>query len=705
MKGFVIFVAFIILNALQIKAQTPNNLILNPGCEDPLVGGEIPNWTEVVGSSWTQASSSGPYDGNYYFYAGKVPSDGELRQDIDVSSLACTIDNGLQDFEFVGYVMSFDQTPPDETQIKIEYRNASNTTVLYTYDSGKNNNVVTWKKISSTTTAPAGTRWIRIRLISTYQTGGTSNDGYYDSLSLVATPVPIPTSPLELGNDTTLCQGKSLVLDATNPGATYLWSDNSTTPTLTVNSAGKYWVDLSINNCNYSDSINISYKAVPTVNLGNDTTLCQGQTAQLNLTGSGGITYQWPDNSNGSSFTITTAGMYWVDVTENQCTASDTINVSYTALPVFDLGNDTSLCENDLLKLNATTSGATYSWQNNSNSPTYTVNSTGKYWVDVSINGCSSSDTINVSYTALPSVGLGNDTIICNATPFTLNAATTGATYVWSDNSTASNLTVSTSGNYWVEITVNSCFDSDSISVTYNTPPNINIGNDTSICENSGLILNASINGATNYLWSDNSILPSLSINGAGTYWVNVTANNCTASDTINILELILSQVNIGDDKLICKNEPITLDATTADAIAYQWQDNSSGPTFSTSSSGTYQVNIATICGTITEEINIETVNCDCYVYLPNTFTPNKDERNDHFLPLYDCTFDEYEFSIYDRFGEKIFNTTDPTLAWYGDINSNDAPEGIYTWHLTYIGQGMPRRTLYSGYGKVLLLR
>jgi hypothetical protein len=180
-----------------------------------------------------------------------------LRQDIDVSSLACPIDNGLQDFSFAGYVKSYNQSPADLSQIKVEYRNASNTAALYTYDSGTNSNTSSWKKVSTTTTAPVGTRWIRIRLISTYQNGSGSNDGIYDSLYLAAVPVTV-SSPIELGNDTTLCSGNSCLLNATVSGATYLWSNNSTSATLNAISAGKYWVEINANSCTFSDTINIT---------------------------------------------------------------------------------------------------------------------------------------------------------------------------------------------------------------------------------------------------------------------------------------------------------------------------------------------------------------------------------------------------------------------------------------------------------------
>ncbi len=698
MKIFFLF-SISVISASFAYAQ---NLILNPGNELPLVGGEIQFWTEVVGTAWTQATSQGPYEGSYYFYGGANPIDEELRQDIDVSSLACSIDNGIQDFSFIGYVKSYNQSPADLSQVVIEFRNSSNTTVLSKYDSGTNNNV-TWKKISTSKTAPSGTRWIRIRLISTWQNGGNSDDGIYDSLSLVATPVTVP-SPIELGNDTALCTGNTLKLDATVAGASYLWSDNSKTATLTTAAAGKYWVQVTDNSCIFSDTIDVTFNTTPTVSLGNDTDLCQGQNYLINISSSGNQNYLWSDNSTGSSYTISSAGKYWVQITENNCSAADTINATYTALPVFNLGNDTNLCENETLTLDATTVTAIYNWQDNASLATYTVTIAGKYWVDVSVNGCSSSDSIIVSYTASPKVNLGNDTTLCGTTSLTFNAFNANASYLWSDNSTQSSLTANTAGTYWAIATVNNCSDTDSISLTYTAQPNINIGNDTSICENTNITLDATTTNAAAYLWSDNSSASTMQTSGAGLYWVKVSVTPCVAYDSISISEIALPTVDLGDDKIICLGDSVTLDATTSGAT-YLWPDGSSNPTFTVADTGNYTVSVTTICGTATDDINVDTVSCECFVYVPNSFSPNHDQLNEIFIPVFECSFLEYEFSIYDRFGQQIFTTNESSQGWDGKINGNLAEVGIYTWHLDYKGSALPKKVLKSEYGWVSLLR
>jgi hypothetical protein len=159
------------------------NLILNPGNDEPLVGGEIPHWEEIVGTGWTQGLDS-PQAGIAKFKAGNADLV-ELHQEVDVSAWAPLIDAGLQVFAFSGYVMSFAQTPTDTTRIRVEYRPYAGAP-LATFDTGQVA-YTEWQEFADTRTAPAGTRIIRIRLTA-QKNNGTVNDGYFDSFSLIALP-------------------------------------------------------------------------------------------------------------------------------------------------------------------------------------------------------------------------------------------------------------------------------------------------------------------------------------------------------------------------------------------------------------------------------------------------------------------------------------------------------------------------------------
>jgi len=183
MRGFLHLLMYFFVSSIWGQ-----NLLTNPDAESPLVGGEIDGWTEVVGGNWTvRTSNPVAQSGTNYFFPG-VGSAGELIQDVDVSAYATTIDAGTQQFGFQGYLRVFPQSPADDARIVVEYRDATNTTVLYSYDTGNFSNTSSWDLVSDVATAPNFTRIIRVRLISS-RNNGANNDGYYDNLSLTATSV------------------------------------------------------------------------------------------------------------------------------------------------------------------------------------------------------------------------------------------------------------------------------------------------------------------------------------------------------------------------------------------------------------------------------------------------------------------------------------------------------------------------------------
>ncbi len=160
-------------------------LLSNPGNEAAEAGQGPASWTVVAGSGWTtRTSDPEPKEGTDYFFAGDGPL-GELSQDVDVSEYAAAIKAGRQEFRFEGYVRSWDQSPADSARIILEYRGRNNELVLGALDSGEITDTANWRRVSDRRFAPAGTGWIRVRLVST-RYNGSNNDGYFDALSLRA---------------------------------------------------------------------------------------------------------------------------------------------------------------------------------------------------------------------------------------------------------------------------------------------------------------------------------------------------------------------------------------------------------------------------------------------------------------------------------------------------------------------------------------
>ncbi|MCL4820131.1 MAG: VCBS repeat-containing protein [Vicinamibacteria bacterium] len=211
------------------------NLLRNPGNDLPLIGNEIPFWREIAGTDWKKAPTTSPYpaafDGNSYFFAGSSAPVAELRQDVDVSGLAGTIDSGTQAFVFSGRVRSYPTGTVDMSRIVVEYLSAAGLP-LGSFDSGEVGNQTEWQLIEDRRLAPPGTRLIRVRLVATVDLG-TSVDAFFDALQLFA-PVDLAVplagnvadeglpleAPLAIGWSVVRGPDSGVFADSANPSTT-----------------------------------------------------------------------------------------------------------------------------------------------------------------------------------------------------------------------------------------------------------------------------------------------------------------------------------------------------------------------------------------------------------------------------------------------------------------------------------------------------
>ncbi|MBE7174192.1 MAG: gliding motility-associated C-terminal domain-containing protein [Williamsia sp.] len=215
-----------------------------------------------------------------------------------------------------------------------------------------------------------------------------------------------PLQSAHLGNDTSLCEGQTLLLDATTANATYLWQDGSSAPTFTVKDSGTYRVAISSSCGIKEDSIHVQYLSPPHPFLGNDTLFCPIDKGALLLNAYQlGSSYVWQDGSANPTLVVGTSeanvvNKYWVTVS-NQCgRGSDTITVSSSGSKHISLGADTTLCTGSVLYLNAGSGNWThYLWQDGSTQPAYTVTRPGTYQVTATDTCPTVSNTVTVHYT------------------------------------------------------------------------------------------------------------------------------------------------------------------------------------------------------------------------------------------------------------------------------------------------------------------
>ncbi len=332
----------------------------------------------------------------YYFNnSPSYPTTGTIT--LNLSSVihgdTCSpLNNCLANANFVG---SFNCNTNDSA-VFVNYSTYGNS-IQYLWDFGYNNETSTQvaPKFRYPALANSASYTVTLRVINT-----DCNDTAYATQQITIPPRP----GVNLGPDTVICTyGDSLLLDATSHnGSTYLWHNNSTNPTFLANLTGSNWYKVSVTyaGCTVKDSINV-YITPLFANPKDTFTVCSNEdTITLNAYRNfSGTTYLWNNNSSDSILEVSSPGVYWADITLNGCTVRDSFIVLNNNDTFNVLGNDTSICVGASgFILNAYHSNATsYLWQNNSTNATFNVDTSGTYWVEVVINGCTFSDTINVT--------------------------------------------------------------------------------------------------------------------------------------------------------------------------------------------------------------------------------------------------------------------------------------------------------------------
>jgi gliding motility-associated-like protein len=451
------------------------------------------------------------------------------------------------------------------------------------------------------------------------------------------------TGTLNLGPDTSLCPGNTMVLHAGNQFLSYQWQDGSTDSTFTANATGQYWV-MATDSCGnlLRDTVNISAAPAVLLNIGPDRTKCNNDTLLISAPG-GFLDYKWLPDYNISSDTAQqiianpAVDTFYILIAEKTpgCFGKDTLHVTVYNSPLINLGNDTSFCSGDSLVLNAGTGFASYQWNTGAATQFITASKQGIYAVKATTtNGCTSADTLQiVNVFPNPVVSLNHDSSLCVGTSRVLDAGNF-ASYLWNTGSTARNISVNSTGVYSVFVTdKNNCTGSDSSVITTILPlPSAFLPADTSICFYSNFVIRPLANFQS-YLWNDNENTPTITISKPGTYWLQVMDfNNCTGTDTINVSQK------------------------------------------------------------------------DCLggFYVADAFTPNNDGHNDFFKPLILGRVLTYQFTIFNRYGEVVFSTTDTNKGWDGSVSGTRQKTDTYVWVCHYQFDGAKAETKK---GTVVLIR
>lgn len=486
--------------------------------------------------------------------------------------------------------------------------------------------------------------WISSQDHFGYHTDGSGIDVYTMTLSRkfsVCTPDILSLSmniQSEDGITNILFDGVPLYTHAFACGVTPYTSYNYN---LGMVAMGTHTISVEVHNCNdgtYDNPIGMSmYGSIASVggassivNEGSiacapvvtvkDTAICPATTVVLQTTGPGN-TYLWNTGATTASITTGTVGTYFVNYTTNACMLrTDTFHVTSRVATTTIASHNVVACVGPTV-LHATPGLTAYHWNTGSSDSTLSVSTSGTYYVVASNCVTASVDTYHVTISSPLTVNLGPDGDLCVGSVLALSSPQpAGTTYQWSNGSTATTINVITTGTYWLTV-YNGCTASDTIRITLRSVPTVTLANDTSFCSGNSIVLSSPQPAGYTYTWSTGSTAATITASTTGAYWLRVSNGTCSATDTMHIyVDPFPTVVNLGPDVADCDGNAVTLQSSVAYSTpTYLWNNGSTGPTLTVTTTGTYWLKVREIGCPGTDTIHVQISYDTLHVFNPDT--------------------------------------------------------------------------------------
>lgn len=576
----------------------------------------------------------------------------------------------------------------------------------------------------------------------TYTVTLTDDNGCTDTLDVVVNS-PFPAAPSLTVNTTPsmTCAGDgsatifttfNLVGNANN--YTYQWSNSSSTgPTATGLPAGNTSVTVTdINGCTAEATVlitgspTVSVTAMQTISPG--CSVNDGQITAVVTGDTAGYSYQWSPNASGQTTALVTnlgIGNYSVTVTglSNGCTAVGNVSLgNSSSLDIIGFNVTNPSCGGSDGDITVLTVGATgplnFLWSDNQTTNPATGLSTGTYGVTVTdpATGCSDvGDTslvepiISASFTSVnnPSCNLSNGIITVTAT-----GAPGPFSYTWDDPAaqTTSTAVGLAPGAYNVTVTYQGCqavvgpanLTNDSLEIAITNKDDIICNGDLTSFANVSILAGNPAN--ISFQWSNGDTTQNIANMPAGTYTVTATSGSCVATQSITVVDVILT-LNAWIDAPGTRSATIQINdvvdisggATTNFANpVYTWTrqfpdvasiaDSSLNATTATGLGSSQQnswLYIDATAGVCTARDSVLIV-VESYLGMPTAFTPNGDGINDNFYPVTLQNSDKViQFKVFNRWGQLLYD--DPiNHTWDGTFQGVPQPQDVYIYIFEY---------------------
>jgi gliding motility-associated-like protein len=238
---------------------------------------------------------------------------------------------------------------------------------------------------------------------------------------------------------------------------------------------------------------------------------------------------------------------------------------------------------------------------------------------------------------------------------------------------------------------------SNTIAITVFPDPEVTLDHTTTLCTGDTRQLDAG--NFSSYLWNTGSTGRTIFVNNTGTYSVTVTdSHGCTGSDVASINTLLPSpSAFLPKDTSICSYGSLELQVK-AGFNNYLWSNGEISPAITITQPGQYWLQATNNSNSCIgkDTINVAPKDCLKGFYIPTAFTPNGDGRNDLFKPMLFGNVKQYNFRVYDRWGQVVFQTSDQTKGWNGVFKGQLQESHVFVWICTYQFEG-EKQTVEKG--------
>ena len=517
--------------------------------------------------------------------------------------------------------------------------------------------------------------------------------------------------------DTTYCEGDSALLDAGPTFATYLWSTGETSSSIYIHDTDGA-VSVSVTNLNgctgISDPVSVQEFAFPTATIIGSSDYCEGSRAMLYVDSSDDKI--WSNGSIQDTVYVSAQNspMYVSIENEYGCVTTSTgLNLYERPVPEANITGDPVYCQYDFATLDAGPGFHAYSWPDGSTGQTANLNNTyNPIWLSVSNQyGCSdTSGLINLFELDAPEIeftSTGPDTV-CNNQVFSTTIGVVGShdSYLWSTGSTDPSITVNSVGTYNITISNGTCPNNDDFIVAYEKTynPVVLIQGDSAFClgEVSHLYLDDEYES---YVWSSGSFTPSVNVNHAGEYYVDLI-DSLGCEYRSKTIEIFVDPMPLANFNFSSPDTIINFLDYSDHANTHLWrfgdgnESNTENPSHSYNSNGEFEVTliVENACGmdSLTQLVNVkpkelvsinEIESSDITIFpVPSHGWVN--------LRMKDYSGENYNIEVYNSIGQKVHSQIGNQS--YIQMNLSYLDKGAYTLQLTIGDQVFSKKILLN---------